>query len=310
MGSYKKFIIKLLVFAAIFVFLDFLLGRLFRRLEEVALKSSPYSMQVDYTIKEVQSDILIIGASEAAHSYIPQILKDSLNCSVYNCGIDGQPSYYHIAVVNCILDRYAPKMILWSVSPMWLSDKNANEDQNRLSVLNRFYKDYPYCREMIRKKSKYEPIKCHLNTYTQNSNLYQYLSYIIKPDKDVQYGRYLPLYGTDKSIELQERDLSVAFSYSEELAETFTATLLRCKEKGVKVILVFTPRYEKSDYADLISYKKIQEIALESDALLLEDYYHNSIVNKPQYYKDFAHLNDEGAHLFSAMLANRLKTIY
>lgn len=309
MSNYRKFIIKGLVFLIMVVFFDFLLGLIMGKMEEMAMENNPSEMQADYTVKKVHSDVLIIGASDASHSYVPEILRDSLNLSVYNCGNDGEPSLYHIAVVNCILDRYSPKQIIWSVSPMWLSNKNANEDNNRLSVLKPFYKDYPYCREVVNKKSKYEFIKCWSNSYIYNSNLFNYLSCIIQHPKEFQYGRYKPLTTANEYVELQERDLNEAFTYSEEIAENLSKTLKRCDEKGVNVVLVFTPRYEKSYYNDLVSYKKIQEIAKDNNAFLLEDFYRNPIIYKPEYFYDFAHLNDEGAHLFTSLLAENLKQL-
>lgn len=306
MKEYKRLLIKGVIFVALVIVLDNTFGVILNILENKALEKSPSSMQVDYTIRKVQSDMVIIGASEAAHSYIPQVLKDSLNCSVYNCGNDGKPALYQIAMVNCILDRYVPKYIIWSVSPMWLSDKNTNEDINRLAVLNPFFKDYPYCRKVIKMRSKYESIKCHSNCYVQNSNLYNYLTCIIIPKKDISYGRYLPLYGTDKNLQLQERDLSTSFSYSKDIVEEFSKTMMRCKDLGSKVILVFTPRYEKSNYSDLVSYKKIQEIALTFNAPLIEDFYRTPEIPS-KYFKDFAHLNDDGARLFTSLLSQYIK---
>lgn len=310
MSNYRKFIIKGLVFLIMVVFFDFLLGLIMGKMEEMAMENNPSEMQADYTVKKVHSDVLIIGASDASHSYVPEILRDSLNLSVYNCGNDGKPSLYHIAVVNCILDRYSPKQIIWSVSPMWLSNKNANEDNNRLSVLNPFYHDYSYCKEVINKKSKWEVIKCKSNAYIYNSNIFNYLRCIFLPSKEYQYGRYKPLFGSKGSVELQKRDLQTTFTFSEELSEALFNTLKRCKDKGTKVVLVFTPRYEESDYQDLVSYKKIQEIALETDAILLEEYYRDSTIYKTKYFYDFAHLNDEGARIFTSLLANKLKNIY
>jgi hypothetical protein len=195
-------------------------------------------------------------------------------------------------------------MIILSVSPMWLSE-NSND---RLSMLNPFYKDFSYCRYVVNKKSEYEFLKCNLNSYLYNSFFYDYVSCIIKPKNDFEYGRYLPLKGTDSDLALQERDLSTAFPYSPELASDFANTLKVCKEKGVKVVLVFTPRYEKSDYSMLVNYEQIKNIAKDNDAILIEDYYRNPLINKECYFKDFAHLNDEGAKIFSVLLAQRLKS--
>lgn len=309
MKNYTQLIVKGGIFLGLVALVDLFLGFVYTKLENLALDKSPSSMQVDYTMKKVHSDIIIVGASEAAHGYVPQILRDSLNCSVYNCGIDGRPTYYHIAMVNCILDRYTPKMIIWSTNPMSLTNKTENENLNRLSVLNRFYKCNKHCREVIDKNSKFEGIKCQLNTYGQNSNLYNYLRCIIKPDEDTLYGRYLPIYGTINGMELQQRDLNEVFSYQNELAKDFLNLLNRCKDEGVDVVLVFTPRYEMSDYENLESYIKLKEIANETGSILIEEFYRHPLIYKPEYFKDCAHLNDDGAKLFTGLLSGKLKSI-
>ena len=75
---------------------------------------------------------------------------------------------------------------------------------------------------------------------------------------------------------------------------------------AVKVALVFTPRYEKSRYEHLKNHKVLKELSQKNDIPLIEDYYRNPIINQPHNYKDFAHLNDNGAKMFSSMLVSKL----
>lgn len=302
MNSYIKWFLKLLVFCVLFFVGDKLIGVGYKYLQKTASEKSPQAMIVDYSLKQVNADVLIFGASEAAHSYVTEILRDSLQMSVYNCGNDGKPAYYHIAIIRYILSRYTPKLIIWSISPMWLAEDN----NDRLSVLNPYYDEIPACKEMVDKKSKYESIKCRSDCYKFNSLLYDYMTCIIVPKNNFGYGHYLPLYGTDNNLALQDRDLEKAFRYSADLAQEFDKTLELCNKKGVKVALVFTPRYEKSSYEHLKNYKVLKEISQKNDIPLIEDYYRNPIINQPHNYKDFAHLNDNGAKMFSSMLVSKL----
>ena len=303
---YKKWFCKLALFTILFIFLDVLLGICFKEVEGYALKKAPLSwhMHTDYSIKCVQEEALIFGASEANHSYVSQVFSDSLGLSVDNCGVDGMPAYCQIAVVNCILNRYTPKLIIWSVTPSWLSERN----KERVSMLKPFYKDYPYCRDIVNKILKFESIKCLSNCYNFNSTFYSYFSCIINPESDFEYGHYWPLKETQNAIELQEDDV-IERPYSSDVADVFAQTLKNCNEKGVKVVLVITPMYEKGDYSNLLTYTKMKEIAGDCGVELIEDYYRNPEIHQVYNYKDAGHLNDKGAHLFSAMLAERLKAV-
>ena len=115
MKEYKSLFIKTVIFLVVIVAVDFCCGKLFRLLELKALDRSPYGMPVENAMWKVDKDVVIIGASEACHSIIPQVLEDSLGLSVCNCGQDGCRFYIQNAMINGLVDRYSPKMILWSV---------------------------------------------------------------------------------------------------------------------------------------------------------------------------------------------------
>ena len=65
-----------------------------------------------YLQKEVDEDIILMGASRCHHHYLPSIIEDSLGASVYNAGIGGSNNIYsHYIVLQHILARHTPKLI-------------------------------------------------------------------------------------------------------------------------------------------------------------------------------------------------------
>lgn len=297
-NTYKTLFVKFLVFVVIFVAVDYVSGFLYRFLEDKALDNSPYAMVTQYTAKRVDSDIVIIGASEAQHGYVSQIIEDSLGRSTYNCGKDGCHIYYQEAMINSILNRYSPKMIIWSVTPDDLSSPSQKAIDG-LSQLNSFYETDEYCRELVNKKSKYEPLKMSFQSYAFNSRLIPLLYKSFGEDYPYEKG-YAPISGTELNLKRNQKVWEN--DCDEEMSERFMAILKRCKEQNVEPILVFTPRYEYDNHDDLVQYKKMKEIVNQLGVRLIEDLYHDEELMKVEYFRDYAHFNDVGAPLFTNKL--------
>lgn len=302
--KYRSFIIKSVVFIALFVGVDFLIGKMYHALELKALERSPYGMVTEYTMWKVKSDVIIVGASEAQHSYIPSLLEEKLGMSVYNCGKDGCRFYYQNAMIQGILDRYSPKMIIWSISPNELCTPS-EEDKGNLSQLNSFYKESDFVRQALKTKSRYEPVKLLSSSYSFNSRLFPYLYKIFMPDYQYEYGGYAPLYGNQSDLERISR--SWYGRYDETINTVLSSTIERCVHNGVQIVFVFTPRLENEHHEELASYKHLIATINEYDIPLIEDLYHDEELMKPELFKDNAHLNDEGAKIFNNKLADKIQ---
>lgn len=306
-NNWKGFIIKAVVFLAIVVSLDFLVGKTYRNLELKALEHSPYGMVTEYTMWKVDADVIIMGASEALHSYIPSLLEERLGMTVYNCGKDGCRFYYQNAMINGILDRYNPKMIIWSVSPNFLC-KPSEEDKGNLSQLNPFYSENEYCRWILKTKSVYEPIKLLSKCYSYNSRLFPFFYKMFMPDYNYEYGGYAPVFDTQKNLKIESQKWRD--EYDESMESMFNQTIMRCIRNDVKIVFVFTPRFEKADYNALITYVHLKTTIEDNRLPLIDDLYHNEDLMKPELFKDNAHLNNDGAILFTHMLADRIIDMY
>lgn len=305
MKEYKSFFVKLFVFCVLAIVVDVLCGIVFRKLEYQAVARSPHEMIVETVVDSVSSDVVLIGGSEVNHSINSNIISDSLGVSVYNCGKDAVRFYVQNVFINSILDRYTPKMIVWSVSPEKLATP-VEEDKGLLSQLNPLYRKNKYAKEALCSKSKYEPVKLLSQAYTYNSQLLIYLSKIIKPESDEfqAMNGYSPLPIRDREVEIHERDWIE--EYDTAVVKKFKSTLSRCAEKGAKVVFVFVPRYEIEEHDDSKSYQMLMSIAREYDIPVIEEFYHYEPLMESKYFNDFAHLNANGTQIFTPLLASRL----
>lgn len=304
-NQWKGFAIKATVFLIIIVCVDILVGKTYKKLEDITVERAPFGMVTEYTMWKVNTDMVIIGGSEACHSYIPSLLEDSLGLSVYNCGKDGCRFYYQSAMIHGILDRYSPKVIIWSISPGELSTPS-EKDQGNLSQLNPFYNENEFCRQVLKTKSKYEPVKLLSKSYSYNSELFRYF-FLIKSDYSYEKGGYAPLYGTTKALDIANR--SWEDYYDTNIREVFSNTLDRCIQQGVQVICVFTPRYENEKHEDMYSYQQLLTVLAEKKVPLIEALYHDPDLMNSNLFKDNAHLNHDGALMFCNKLSCILVSI-
>lgn len=302
-NNWKGFAIKAVIFLVIVVAFDFLVEKTYKKLELKALEHSPYGMVTEYTMWKVDADVIIMGASEAQHSYIPSLLENRLGMTVYNCGKDGCRFYYQNAMINGILDRYNPKLIIWSISPNFLSTPS-EEDKGNLSQLNPFYKENEFCKQALSTKSKYEPVKLCSSSYSFNSRLFPYLFKIIMPDYQYEYGGYAPLFDSKSNLEI--KDGTWNDNYDETIKEVFVKTLNRCRQSCVQIVCVLTPRYETDCLSDLVTYTRLKRVLEEQGIPFIEDFFHDQELMSPRYFKDNAHLNNDGARVFNKELSDVL----
>ena len=293
-----------IVFFVTIIVLDKGYGYIATRLENYVTQKSPNSMLMEHTMWNVDADVLIIGSSEANHSYVCQIIQDTLGLSVYNCGRDGSGFLYQNCMIDGALKRYSPRLIVWAIYPTFL-DNPDDLDMDRLSRLNPFYDTNEKCHDAINTKSEFESIKMLSWSYRYNSRLLTYLYKSITPDYDFDRG-YAPLKVQKRGFELDSVDYKGCIN--DAFLSLFDETLQACEEKGIKIALVITPRYETGNYSCYPSYSKIVSVANKyPNAFIVDEFYQDSCLMKKEYYADNSHLLEKGAELFTSKLVQKLK---
>lgn len=291
----KKYIVKGLCLLLLLIGTDFAVGKFFSCLHGVAFRRSPYGFVTEYALYSVNTDVVVIGSSRACRHYVPEILSDSLGLTVHNCGKDGSFFWAQCCVIDGILNRTTPELIIWDVEPGCLADDLSAS--SRLSDLNPFYDDSRFCREVIGRSSPVEKYKMWSRTHRYNSRLLAYLYKSVVPFAYPEDG-YLPLadagYQYPVLIKQDEKD-----GLRKESVAYVETIVKKCKTGGVNLILSFSPRFTKDHYFETESYQKLCRIA-EQENVPLIDFYHDAVfMGDSTLFNDNAHLNDRGARLFT-----------
>lgn len=302
--DYLFSLLKIIVLACIIFLLDLGIGfmlRYFYFKQETGLE-----YRTAYAIDTTTADLLIFGSSRANHQYYPDLFEKQLNITYYNVGRDGTSIFYHYAVLQGVLERYSPKIVILDFDPEQLQVNSS--DYDKISCLLPYYKDHPEIRSVIELKSPYEKIKLLSKIYPFNSLIFTIAAgnseFNKKRSKDNK--GYLPLYGEwnrplvtnniiqEPIIELDRNKIRIYESF-----------IIDCLTSNIDLYIVSSPIFSKVNY---------QRSSLYIGKQLADKYnvrfinYSNipPFINDPSLFVDILHLNDQGARLFSNLLIEKI----
>ena len=312
----KKNILNTVLIITVLIVTDFTIGVIFGFLQDTAVKKSPGVFPTEYVYNEVNSDIVIIGSSRANHHYVSSIIEDSLNLSVYNCGNDGCFLYYQTCMIDALLRRYSPKMIIWELySPDLLSEPlNLESEYQRFYLLHSLCNSNEFTDSMLHVKDKYEYLKLQSAAYRYNSELIKLVNILISPAVNNNDKGYIPIPNDGYKFPSVAEFITTTSNkkiysqvYSLDRERLFIETVNKCLKQNVQIIFAFSPWLERSDYKSTDSYKSILKISNENNIRLIDDYHNETYMGDSTLFKDNTHLNDKGARKYTKKIASELK---
>ena len=237
--------------------------------------------------------MVIIGASTASRHYIPQQISDTLSMSVYNCGLDGCYLLSQCCLINTILDRYTPKVVLWEIGGQSLSPRNDEYDH-----VDYFYPYYSnkHCKLYINSVDKYQKYCMLSKMYQNNSDVDKYLQAFL--DKETFDNGYWPLPNDGKHPTKIGKDV-ICNIVDENKEEILDRTLMRLQESDVKVLFVQSPQYHDGVAKESASYKELLSIADKHNIPFMN---FSNAIDDPMLFSDAEHMNEKGAQAFMELL--------
>jgi len=293
----KKYLVHIFIFFAIMVTVDFLFGKTFDYMVAHA-KGGNTKETYDLLMRD-KYDIIILGSSRATHHYIPKLIEDSLRMTCYNAGADGNGIVLMYGRYKLITNRYNPKVILYDVEPAFDFIKYPEDDYNRRYLAGmKSYFFQPGIKEIFQDVSWLERIKNYSGLFRYNGGYFNHLRNFFTASPVSDKG-YLPLQGQMDSEPVNDET-------SDEISDTLKlsyikAIALDAKSRGIEFIFVASPKYG----ADSSSVQPVKEIANEL-GVSFWDYTEAPEYQKFEYFKEPMHLNDDGAHIFTAEIVKRL----
>jgi len=297
----KRFVIRLLVFLAIMFVLDRGFGLAMKFLQDHA-KGGDIAHH-NYILHESKEDILIFGSSRALHHYNPQIIKEALNMSCYNCGQSGNGIILFWGWWHIIKERYKPKIIIYDISPNF--DYYQSEDNHKyLGWLRNEYEheDIKKIFEDVDPTERYKQISF---MYRYNSKFLQCLTDYVYPLLKLRPDGYEPLGGEMDRMKIKDEDQLDLVNYSiDKLKISYLHKFVDdCERSGIKLILVASPLWYRFKGENFVPIKHISSL----HKITFVDYSNNKeFVHNNKLFKDGNHLNSYGADEFTKELCNYL----
>lgn len=290
-------------FIALVVAADYCTGGIIKHFYQS--QSSGYDYGTRYSIEETKADVLIFGASRAQQQYNPEFIEDSLQMSCYNVGRDGMPFFYHYAVLQGVLKRYTPKVILLDCEYAVL--KKSESSYDRLSCLLPFYRDHPEIRPIIELRGPFEKYKLMSQIYPYNSLLFKIASGNRpsgKKDNETIKG-YIPLtHSLDEPIKtIDYRDPYELDTLKVNMLQAFIDD---CKKRNIQLFIVCSPYYINSIGTDY-SIQVVKEKAAANKVDFLDYSQEKIFQTNSKLFDDTVHVNFTGSKIFSSMIAGEIK---
>jgi len=272
-----------------------------------------YEVWNDIYNKKINAEMLIYGSSRAWVDINPKILKDSIQLTTYNLGMDGHNFWLqYLRHLEYLKYNKKPKHILLAV------DFNSLQKREDLYLYGQFL---PY---MLWNKNIYDFTKSYngfdffdynipLMRYAGNSSeIKRAIGLSVKSDEIKPY-RTKGYKGVKKSW---SKDLDVAKSKMEKYkievdsasVNLFDKFLNECATNNIKVSLVYTPEHVEGQrfVKNKDDVTNIYEKFAKKYNLIYLDYSSDLMCNNKTYFYNATHLNKEGSELFTKKLASDL----
>ncbi len=298
----KRLIIFILATVAIVVVLDVVCGKAMKSYTQTHTLPGDCAA-IDYTIKQADEELIILGNSHVLNSLMPSILSDSLGMSVYNGASNGQTLPFFHSMLECILARHTPKAIILGIDDGIFSSSGPGE---RYNILAPYYgMGYAMIDSCLADGSMTQKLMINSTFYRFNSIWWRILLYHIVKDKEHSADGFIakPVPAQAPKRHLIDQDGEI----NPQRMEEFRAMLQKCSDKGIKVAVFMTPQYYEDRTQHTIRKALQTEIAHFDNATLIDDSSDSLFMASPRLFFDNTHLNAEGAEIYSRMAAPRLK---
>lgn len=263
----------------------------------------------------IDADLAIYGSSRAMVHMDPSIIKDSLNISAYNFGLNGHNfwlQYYRHK--ELLKHNKKPRIIIHSVDMFTLVKRSDLFQMEQFLPYMLYNKKLHHWIGSYKGYSAYDFNIPLVRYYGQNKTMakvFKTAIFGIKADSaDRALGfaaKNLPW--TDDLVKARKQFPDYKVEVDSASLALFENYLKECIDDGIAIALIYTPEYiEGQDFV-----KNRAEIMNIFSSLAARynipfiDYSNDSISYKREYFYNASHLNAKGARLFTSKMVRDIK---
>ena len=261
---------------------------------------------LDKLIKHVEADVLLIGNSLIANGLNPQILEDSLGMNCYNGGITGQGIDFFETMIDCALHRYTPRIVVLGMRP---EEMGENIGAGLYEVLRPYYHTgYSSIDEHFDNVEPSERILLKSSFYRFNIvwariliySLFDHSYYAPNGFHEAKVPRIPPVINIINKV-----DTPVKWKM-----DCLERIIQKCQARGVKICVCFPPSLLKFPCNPVPCVSYVDDLCKRYGVPCFQDYYSDAFIGAPELFSDNAHLNRNGATVYSQLMSSRLNKYF
>lgn len=255
---------------------------------------------LDRLIKEVSTDIICIGNSAILNSLNPEIIEDSLSMTCYNGGITGQGVFFFETIIDCILQRHSPKMIIVGLRP---EEVGGNIGEGIYDVLKPYYGlGYTSIDDHFNKTNGFDRFLLHSNLLRYNTIWVRVLLYMLLDDTAYPENGFMPMERPSKipqlhHIEEHEEPVKAKLNCIERIIQ-------KCKARDINIAICFPPTLSDFKQDSIPCVNAIKDICRRYNTPCLVDYNNKYYQSHPELFYDTGHVNKFGADIYTRKISS------
>ena len=300
----KKVIIYIISIVTILFSTDYLMG-VFSSYYIKNHKLPGRYRPLDKLIKEVNTDIILIGNSAILNSIDPKIVEDSLSMTCYNGGIEGQGIEFCETVIGCILQRHTPNIIVLGLRP---EEIGGNIGEGIYDVLKPYYKiGYKSIDDHFNQAGKFERTLLQSNLIRYNTIWVRVLLYMLFDNTIYQDNGFMPKdipssFPSLKHIDKVEQPISNKLDCIERIIK-------KCNEKKIKLLVCYPPVLMSFDNKTIPCINAVNDLCVRYNIPCFINYDNKYFQQRPELFYDNGHVNSNGASVYSKLFSSELLSL-
>lgn len=291
----RKFVVKISLLFVIIFFFDQVADLYFHNL--LCNITTGNLGKDNYICYHCSEDILIFGSSRAEFHYNAKMIEDSLEETVYNCGLGGCGIIQSYGRLLMLTERYHPKLIIIEITPEFDLIENKNDFQD-LKMLKRHY-DKIYIKDIFEKVDWTEKFKMFSNLYRYNSNIIHNPIRLVKPipfNKNaigIQGFRVIhEEFDRMKVVEKKEKE-----EYEiDEMKQFYLKEFVEKAKEFSQIVFVVSPYWQGRSFE---IFSSARHLADSLNVPFLDHSNDSKYIHNDLFFKDGIHLNYKGADEFT-----------
>lgn len=303
--EFTRFCKAILITLILVIFADVLIGIVADRIMNKLPNYSGQLAKDNFRLHRLDTDIVIIGSSRGSHHYVTKQLNDSIDryvgrhYSLYNAAIDGKFANSNSCAAEAIIARYSPKLVVYDISEGQIIGNKVAD----IEFSSPFYWSDTIVRRYLDNLGLREKLLMKSSLYRYNGKIFRIVFSFVEqvPFDD----GYEPLYSSKidtLTTDKQTKNISEVKPLNTYSTNNFENVLKKYSTKNVPLIIVCSPCFRPNNN-NLRLKALCDKYNIPFIDMCNEAYFNNH----PNLFSDRTHLNDDGAHIFTALLFEQLK---